>query len=164
MICISFEHYSNILLKIQANFDCLLNINKRMETTWKTWDKDGGWAPPWRPILCVCMSRALHFCCQGQNQCCNLVECRYAVIRLERVQFHQVFIWGIGKPQQSSNDVKLSEPGGFQPPRCHHRKFVPLSQPSERFRDCNADFEVGASGLTRFFKSFSFSFALPQAN
>lgn len=35
-ICTSFEHYSNILLKIQANSDCLLNINKRMETTWKT--------------------------------------------------------------------------------------------------------------------------------
>lgn len=92
-------------------------------------------------------------CCQGQNQCCNLVKCRYAVIRLERVQFHQVFIWGIGKPQSTSNDVKLSEPRGFQPPRCHHRKFVPLSQPSERFRDCNVDFEVGFSVLTRFFFS-----------
>lgn len=84
-------------------------------------------------------------CCQGRNQCCNLVKCRYAVIRLERVQFHQVFIWGIGKPQPTSNDVKLSEPGGFQPPRCHHGIFVPLSQPSE---DCNVDFEVGFSGLT----------------
>lgn len=88
-------------------------------------------------------------CCYEQNQCCNLVKCRYAFIRLERVQFHQVFIWGIGKPQQTSNDMKLSEPGGFQPPRCHHRKFVPLSQPSERFRDRNAGFEVGASGFSK---------------
>lgn len=87
--------------------------------------------------------------CRGQNQCRNLVKCRYGVIRLERAQFHQVFIWGIGKPEQTSNDVKLSEPGGFQPPRCHHRKFVPLSQPSERFRDCNGDFEVGLSGFSK---------------
>lgn len=31
---------------------------------------------------------------------------------LKRMQFQQVFIWGIRKPQHISDDVKLSEPGG----------------------------------------------------
>lgn len=77
--------------------------------------------------------RALHSCCHGLNQCRNLVKCRYAVIRIERGAVpSSVHLGNWEAIQQTSNDVKLSEPGGFQPPRCHHRKFVPLSQPIEK--------------------------------
>lgn len=64
-------------------------------------------------------------CCQGQNQCRNLVKCTYTSIRLKRVQFHQVFIWGIEEPQRSSDDVKLPEPGGVPTSQVPSREICP---------------------------------------
>lgn len=64
-------------------------------------------------------------CCQGQNQCCNLVKCSYPSIRLKGVQFYQVFIWGIAKAQRTSDDVKLSEPGGVPTSQVPSQEICP---------------------------------------
>lgn len=89
-------------------------------------------------------------CCQGQNQCCNLVKCSYPSIRLKGVQFYQVFIWGIAKAQRTSDDVKLSEPGGGSDlPGAVTGNLSHFPESGKRFRACNGNFEVGLRGFQK---------------
>lgn len=77
-----------------------------------------------RDGVCV-RAESTPLCCQGQNQCCNLVKCSYPTIRIKRVQFYQVFIWGIVKLQHTSDDVKLSEPGGVPTSQVPSQEICP---------------------------------------
>lgn len=84
----------------------------------------GGWGGA--VCCCVCLLRALHSVARVKINAAILSSVRIPPLGLKEGNSIKCS-FGTEEPQRSSDDVKLPEPGGFRPPRCHRGKFVPLS-------------------------------------